>query len=294
MNDIGVNKMKIRVTTLLALVGGSALALASGPVLLRHNFAPNQKDEYKVEMTMLQKVAIPSMGDQDMNVKGGMKYHLTYGAKDATSGKADFGLKITDIKMDMEGPMADAADMTDQIPKEMKLEAKIDDRNRITDYKVDKANMSMMMMSGANSAMSNFFIEFPEKEVAIGDTWDVKMPKNPMMGNEEAILKAKLVGEKDVDGKKMYVLTLEGKINTKIDMGEMMKGEADPTGMLAGMDMVVSGSMDMNSEALVDQASGKTISMTTKMKTKQQMEMKAMGMTLDMSGDITMKVSLAK
>lgn len=288
--------MKFRTTMLIGagLVTAVAMAATQG-VLLRHNFATDMQDVYKVDMTMKQKISIPSMGDQDLDMKGSMKYALKYGASDSATGKSDLTMNISDMKFDLTGPMAEMANMGDQLPKEMKLKAKIDGRNRVSDLKAEGANMQMMMMSGAGSMMSSLFIEFPEKEVAVGDTWDVKIPKNAMTGNEETILKATLVSEKEVDGKKIWVLGMTGKIPTKLDMAELMKGQPDPSGgAMAGMEMVITGTTDLKAEAQVDKATGKTLVITTTMKMKNQMEMKSMGMTLDMNGDMTTKMSLVK
>jgi len=272
----------------------AALAMAKGGVLIRHTFASGSTEVYKVTMNMANKIAIPSMGDQDMSMTGGMTYTMSYGAADEKTGKSDLKMKITDLQMKIDSAMGDMSQMMGEMPKEMLLNGKIDSRNRLSDLKAD-GQAAMMMMSGTNSATMGLFIEFPEKEVNIGDTWEVVLPKNPMTGNLEAKLTAKLEGEKDVEGKPVWIVSMAGQVPMKVDMAELMKNQPDPTGGAAsGMEMVITGTIDLKSTALVDKATGKTLSMTTDMKNKQTMDMTSMGMSIDMNGTMKIDMKLQK
>jgi hypothetical protein len=114
-------------------------------------------------------------------------------------------------------------------------------------------------------------IEFPEKPVAAGDTWDVVVPKSPVLSNEEQKLTAKFVGEKEVDGKSVYVLSLNGSLKSNINVGELMKANPVPElEALGAIDMTIVGTLEISGEANVDKVTGQTISMTMKLTSKQE------------------------
>lgn len=283
-----LTKMSLFVTCAAA----ATLAWANAGVLLRHEFKADATDVYNITMSMDQKITIPSMGDQDMNMKSTMKYTLKYGAP-GTDGKAPLKMTISDMDMKMDGSMGDMSGMMGQMPKEMVISGKIDKRNRLSDMKAEGQAGMAAMMSGANNAMIGMFVEFPEKEVNAGDEWEIVLPKNPMTGNLEAKLTAKLIGEREENGVNCYVITLGGKIPMKMDMAEMMKNQpgADQMG---GMEMVISGTIDLKAAAFVEKATGKTIKMDNVMDMKQQMEMKAMNMTMDMNGKMKFLMALKR
>ncbi|HMS56125.1 MAG TPA: hypothetical protein PKA27_12060 [Fimbriimonadaceae bacterium] len=269
-----------------------AIAMAQSASLIRFDVKADSSDNYVVESTMKNTMNMPTGGEQDMTIKSSMKYALKYGAADK-DGKHGLDMTVTDIKMDMEGPMAEMAGQMGEMPKEMKFDGKIDNRYRVTELKQAGASQNpMLAMMGSSMNWTMLFVELPEKEVSVGDSWDVTIPKNAMMGIPETTLKAKLVGEKDHNGTACWAINLTGKIPTKVDMAEMMKGQPDPTGQMANMEIFISGTMDMDTEALVAKTGGKAQLVTTKVKTKQTIEIKNVGMSMDMSGDMVMKMSL--
>lgn len=275
--------------TAFALV---AVAIAQSANLIRVDIKPDSTDNYVVESTMKNVMNMPTGGEQDMTIKSSMKYALKYGAADK-DGKHNLGMTVTDIKMDMEGPMAEMAGQMGEMPKEMKFEGKVDNRYRVTELKQAGASQNpMLAMMGSSMNYTMLFIELPEKEVNVGDSWDVNIAKNPMMGIPDTTLKATLKGEKDNNGTPCWVISLTGKIPTKMDMAELMKDQPDPSGMMANMEMIITGTMDLNTEALIAKNGGKAQVVTSNMKTKQTIEIKNIGMSMDMSGDMVMKMSL--
>lgn len=275
--------------TAFALV---AVAIAQSANLIRVDIKPDSTDNYVVESTMKNVMNMPTGGEQDMTIRSSMKYALKYGVADK-DGKHNLGMTVTDIKMDMEGPMAEMAGQMGEMPKEMKFEGKVDNRYRVTELKQAGASQNpMLAMMGSSMNYTMLFIELPEKEVNIGDSWDVNIAKNPMMGIPDTTLKATLKGEKDNNGTPCWVISLTGKIPTKMDMAELMKDQPDPSGMMANMEMIITGTMDLNTEALIAKNGGKAQVVTSNMKTKQTIEIKNIGMSMDMSGDMVMKMSL--
>lgn len=266
----------------------TALAMAQDAVTLRRELKSNTKDTYKVEMTSKTSMDIPQMGPQEMTMKAWMNYALKTGEVKET--KADLDTVITDLKFEMEGPMADMMKQQGgmpEMPKEMLFKGQIDNRNRISDLKF-QGKMDMMTMSMVNQASTiAMFVEFPEGAIKVGDTWKVTIPKNAFVGNDDTQMDAKLIGE---EGGKWKV-QMAGTMKLKPDMKEIMKGQ-DPTGTGMEMDMNVTGTMKLETQALIDKATGKTVEMTTKVDSKSVMEITNLGMSMDQSSNGTIKLTL--
>ncbi len=277
---------RTRALFLLALAGAT-LALAQDAVTLRRELKADGKEVYKMEADTKSLTDIPQMGEQEMTIKSSLLYTMTTAAP--TDGKSDIGATMTDIKVKMEGPMADMMQGGPEIPKEIKFKGSIDTRNRVTDFKVDgKADLMTMMMASTNS-FSNFFIEFPEKPVKVGDTWPVVIPKNPLIGNEESTLMARLDGERD--GK--WVLKMVGDIKINGDMSELMKGQ-DPTGTGMEMKIKMTGLMKMATEALVDKVTGQTLEVTTALDSDIVTDIENIGIKTTQKSKGTVKLTLQK
>ena len=270
----------IGAVSLISLV--AAASLQQG-VILRRDLKAEQTDVYKVETKMKQSVESP-MGAQDMDMTQSMTYTMKTGTAGA-DGKAPITLTVTDMKFDMGGA---GGGMMPEMPKEMKMSGKIDERNRFTDLKVEGANAMMQMMGGSTTnSLGSSFIEFPEKEVKIGDEWDIVMPANKMAGIQESKMKAKLIGEKDGN----WEVKMAGPMSMKMDIGAMMKeqGGSDPTGgMMDGA--VMTGKIDMDATAIVEKGTGRTKDITMKMKTKMNMDMAGMSIGITGDGATTMKL----
>ena len=271
-------------------IGALALALATfaiaqDTITLKRELKTGAKDVYKVVAETKTLIDVPSMGEQEMTMKSSMNYALTTGEVDGTSAKV--ALSISDIENKVEGPMADMMQGMPEMPKEFKFNGKLDSQNRLSDMKLDgKMDMATMMMASTTSTM-NMFVEYPSGAVKIGDSWDVVIPKNPMLGNEDTKFKATLVGEKD--GK--WVLKMNGELKIKLDMGELMKGQ-DPTGTGMEMQMVMTGTMKVDTDAIVDKVTGKTTEMTTALDSISVIDIVNMGIKTDQKAKGTIKMTL--
>jgi hypothetical protein len=127
--------------------------------------------------------------------------------------------------------------------------------------------------------------------VKVGQEWDVPVPKNPMMEKDQ-ILKAKLVGEREVDGVKVWVVTIAGPMEMNADLSKMMADA--PDNPAAGMKMLMSGTIQVSGENLIEQGSGRLVLSTQKADSKMKMELPDMGMSIDMTGTTTSKMALKK
>lgn len=262
----------------------TALAVAQDAVTIKRELKSGDTAVYKVVTDTKTLMDIPSMGEQEMIMKSSMSYALTTG--EVADGKADIGLTLSNIEAKVEGSMADMMPAP-EMPKEMKFKGKLDSRNRLSDVKFEgKLDMMAMMLMSTTSTM-NMFVEFPAGPIKIGDTWDVVILKNPLLGNEETLFKATLAGEKD--GK--WVLKMSGELKLKSDLSEIMKGQ-DVTGTGLDMQMVMTGTMKMETEALVDKTSGKTLESTTLMDSATTMDIVNMGIKSDQKAKGSIKMTL--
>lgn len=275
-----------RIRTLGALaLAIAAVSFAQDTVTIKRELKAGAKDIYKVVTETKTLMDIPSMGEQEMIMKSTMNYALTTG--EVKDDSAEVGLTISDIQAKIEGSMADMMQGMPEMPKEMKFKGTLDARNRLSNVKLDgKLDMMAMMMANTTSTM-NMFVEYPGGPVKVGDSWEVVVPKNPMLGNEDTKFKATLVGEKD--GK--WQIKMSGELKLKSDLSEMMKGQ-DPTGTGLDMQMVMTGTMKMESEALVNKTTGKTVEMTTALDSATTMDIVNMGIKSDQKAKGTIKMTL--
>jgi hypothetical protein len=145
-------------------------------------------------------------------------------------------------------------------PKTRTAKTLIDERNRI-----NPKNAVLKPMESSNQLwLVTDHIPFPEKEVKVGDTWEVTLPTNTVLGAKVA-LQAKLAGEEDFQGQKAWVITAEGKgIKTKQPVKISMGG--DP------QDATVTGVANATIKVLVEKSTGRTLSLTAKVHNEQQLE----------------------
>ncbi len=281
----------------LIFLGGVVMtAIASAawldPITLRHALSPDSTETYKMVTDVKQTVAVPGQGDVDILMNTSMDVAMKTGKAD-DKGSFDIETTMSNIKTTMDGPMAEMMQQQqDKAPKTIKTTGKINDRNQMTmnPDKSAKADPMTQLMGGTSAGASVMFVEFPEKPVSVGDTWTFNLPKTPMYGKEAPVVNAKLVGEKDFNGTKVWIVSTDGKIKLNVDLGEMMKDQ--PGNPMAGQSMIMTGNIDMTGEALIDQANGKTLSYITKMKSKANMDMG--GMSIDTTGTVTNTLTAAK
>lgn len=300
----------MKIGTMTALCGVAAMTLFGFTVqdegiTLRRDLKTIGTDNYKMDMKVSQTIQLGSMGMGDMpiDITMAMKMAFRLNDQDPETKKSPVDITLSDIKMDMQGLPGGggAGGGMPEMPKEIKSKAKIDERNRFTDIQNlpipgqgGQMSQMMMMMSGSSNPVSGFLIEFPEKAIKVGDTWDVTMPKNPMMGSTDVVLKATLKGEKEFMGEKAYEIVLSGSFPLKVDMAEVMKNNPEMQGMMGGMNMLLSGKIEMRSVFLIQKESGKTLSMESLVKSTQRLDLPDMGQGFDMSGETTFKVLIEK
>lgn len=290
-------------TKSLALVAAGAmlvmLAIAqSGGILLRRELKENASDSYKLKIVANQTI---DMGGMQMPIDVTTTADLGLNTLKVSNEKkeADLEVKLTNLKLDM-GDMAGMGGMMPELPKEVVSTGVIDARNRIKmnppkpsgGQQGNMMAMVGMMSGGFGDPVGILSFEFPEKALAVGESWEVVLPKNPMTGNTETKLNAKLVAEKDHNGVAAYEILISGKVPYKVDTAELAKSNPDVAGAFGGMAMLISGSADISTSAIVAKGSGKTLAIDSTVKSNSVVEMPSQGMTLNTSG--TVKTTLTK
>lgn len=261
-----------------AVIAASVAMAAQDGITLRKTLTTGT-ETYHMESTVKQTISLPGGNDQDMGIKSASTYTYKIGSVDATAGQAPVEVTTKIDKMDFDGPMADMINgQKEKLQAPITITGKIDARNHFTGDPKQKIDPRTVIFGPATSSILTPFIEFPEKPVNPGDTWDVTIPKGPITSNEDQKLTAKFVGEKVVDGTSVNVLSLSGTIKMNINIGELMKANPVPElEALGAVDMTITGTMDMAGEANVDKTTGQTLSMTLKLTVKQEMAIAALG-----------------
>jgi len=280
-----------------SLVAASIAMAAQDGITLRKTLRQGI-ESYHMESSLKQTVSLPGgAGDQEMGMTSVTAYTYKIGTVDATAGTAPVELSAKVEKFDVDGPLAEAMNSNkDKVLVTTKTNGKLDSRNRFTPDTGKKVDPMAVMLGSASSSLVGPFIEFPEKAVKIGDSWDITIPKSPMTGKEDQKLTATLVSEKAVDGKSLYLVILKGTLKITINMAEIMKDNANADLQALGAnDMTISGTIDLNGEANLDKATCQTQSMNIKLLAKQEISVAALGdQKISSSSTGTIKITLDK
>ncbi len=253
----------------LGTAGLIVTSFSPSGILLRRKLQEGQKDVYRVEMRAQQNATFEG------GVAAGVPYDLSIDAGTSVKvsvimGKLSDDKKVADLEMefaDFQGTL-EVMGQVQELPAEVmnmnqKITGRLDERNRlsVTGLPGLPPQLAGFVSSfGMNSNLSSFlFVEFPEKEINIGDTWDVKIPATPFTGNKEVILKARLVGEREEANKPVYEISIEGIIPVNLDLKQF--ASAFPMFQAQGMDlkMLMTGTIKMEVNALVEKESGRTL-----------------------------------
>lgn len=250
-------------------------------VVLRLVLKENTTDNYKVESKATQVINLPNgMGEQEMTILTTSSYKVTTGKVDAEKGVADVTVETSVDKIDADGPMGEM--MAQNKPKPMTLKGTLNNLGKLT---LDTSKLSMSDLQfggGSQQSGGGVYVEFPDKAIKVGDSWDYKIPKSPITGSEDQKMTLKLVGEKKVGDKDVWVISTTGTMKLDIDSSKLPKGDADAGNPMAGQDMKIKGTIDVVGESLVEKATGRTLKSEAKLKSKNTIEV--MGMNIDSTG----------
>jgi hypothetical protein len=249
----------------------ATVATAQSPVTFKRDLKTASSDIYSLVTESKNSI---EFGGSSQAINSNISMTMEFNTAASESETADVTIVTRDFKFESDSPMGQAPEM----PKEMKSTGKIDVRNRITDVKAQNAPegmAAMMINSTGGSSWMAMFVEFPDKAVNVADKWDMKIPPLPMMSDKETTVSATFKGEKDG----AYWVSVEGSIPMNFDSSKMPGGGADAMGS-----MTMTGTMTMNNDVMIEKISGRTISVTSTMKFKANMDVQ--GMTIPMTGDV--------
>lgn len=275
-------KRTSRIIVLAGMAVASMAFVRQEGNLLRLTLKENTTDIYKIETKAKQTVNSPA-GEQEIGINAASTYKVTIKKLDTDKGTADLSIENTTDKFDVDGPLAEMIPK----PKPSTLTGKLSSRGRF-DPDLGKVSTEQLMGGGGQlGGPSPVFVELPEKAVKIGDTWDVVISKGPFTTSEDQKLTAKLVGEKKLNDKDVWIISTSGSLKSDIDSSKLPKKADDDAGGLSGQDVKIKGTTEITLESLVEKTTGRTLRSEMKTKTKNTIEIVQMGVTVDSSGSST-------
>lgn len=271
-----------------ALAASFVLAPQQG-TLLRHELKENTTETYKVATVIKQTMTIPSVGDQDVDMKSTMNYAVKINKIDPATGVAQVDTVVSDMKTEADGMIGEMMQgAQNDAPKEIKTTGTLDGRNRFTATKKPANSSAQMILEQLNPTSSIVFIELPDKAVAVGDSWTFDLPKSPLFGKDQQKLTAKLTGERDG----AWVVSVTGTIQLDADLTEIMKNM--PNNPMAGTQTNLKGGATLKGEALLDKMSGKMTSYVIDATSKSTVSFAEQGISIDTAGTIKTVMTLQK
>jgi len=292
---------------LVALV--SVAYAAQDQILLRRELTEGATEVYKVDSVLKQNITTP-MGDQDMVVTTSASCSVKVGKVDKDKGLAaiETVTKVDSTKLDGSLAAMMGGGQDPKLPEPKTEKGSLDNRNRLTmdkpvaDPKAPKdsgdSSGMMGMLKGLTSpgaATLLGFLELPEKQIKIGDSWDIALPggaASTNVGVKDVKITVTYTGEKEIDGQKVYVLATKGSFKLDFDSSKMPKKEGEQASPFG--DFKMTGTAEVSGEGYVDKATGKTISNTVEVKTKTNFTLVQMAMDLPTVGTVTMTLKLQK
>jgi hypothetical protein len=269
-------------TSLFATV---ALAAQDG-TLLRRALKVGEEDSYTLTSKTVTTVELPGgMGEQEIQFNQKSSYKVK--AVKLTEKGADVETTSQVEEFDAEG-MPGMADM-EQLKRPVTLKGTLDAQNRLRVVTEAAANPMSMMMGSQTSGAGTAFVELPDGPVKVGDTWQVEMPKSPLM--EAQKVTSRLAGEKVHNGRPVWIVIIEGKLDLKMGPMELPGDGGNP---MAGQRISIQGEMLLNSEGLVDKETGKTVRMESKSAMKMSTSLVDMGLDINSSSSTTNVLEIKK
>jgi hypothetical protein len=281
--------MKLTRTLLLvgAGLGSSAFALQDAQTIQR-TLTENTTEVYKIDSKVNQTIESQQMGEMPLNVTSAMTYQINTGKVDPSGGTAAVQVTVSVDKMDADGPLGDL--LGQQKIKPVIETGTIDKFGHMVLEAPKAFDLMEAAMAGTQTTQSSMFIELPNHPVKVGDTWTIAIPKSAFMSDDQSIT-AKLVGDKTVDGKSVWVVDVTGNVTTVIDSTKMPSSGDSPS-PLSKMKFVCKQFAQVDGEGFVDKATGRTVSYTTGGKMKNTIEIPDHDMTIDANGTYSSTVKL--
>jgi hypothetical protein len=238
-----------------------------------------------------QTMSSSAVGEQEISVDAASTFAIKTLDVDA-SGKANIEATTTITKMDIQSGFG-APPNKPTAP--VVLKGTLDNLGRLLlEFSAKGLNPMTMSASSQLSPSVGMLVELPDKAVQQGDSWDILVPKSPMMGATDQHLTAKWTDTKTVDGKTILVVTISGPIKVDADLSSYLDslqqaGNAPP---FPFKHLTLKGSMEFKGTAEVDEATGKTLDMDSSFDSDINTEISDVGISMDVKGKTTMQSKL--
>lgn len=259
--------------TSIPLMGG-------GSVTLARTFKAGEEQKYKMDMTMNQQMGSGDQkaGQMKMTITADMDQKTTSVAPDGKT--ADVLVKTSNMAFKTEPEMG----LGNMLPKEMTTNMKIDSRNQVSAATVSGVQGAMagqLDQMGLGSNPMGFGASLPDHPVKVGESWDVPLPKMPMLETTGS-LKATLVGEKTVDGTPSWEIKITGSLPIKMNLAQSKAPAAGTS----------TGTMDMDFDVFLEKGTCALVSSKGTNKTKMSIDAGPKG-KMDTSMDMSVSITKA-
>jgi hypothetical protein len=278
--------MKLNRSFIVTLAGTAIIATAwanQGGILLRRQLVEGSTERYQIQMKMATNVEMPGgLGDQELGVTTEGTYDIKVGKMNWQIPGAAIETTITLTKMEAEGIMAGA--FGDKVPPPATTAGTLDIFGRLRSKAAAPSVGSDPLGQGMSSSILT--IELPEKPISIGESWKITVPKSPLT-KEAQFLTATLTDERDG----ALAVKLAGTYHIEMAPRKVDAAEAGGSPM-QGQRVGIKGDITIEGTGALDRASGKTLWLTTKTKTKQEVSMPDMGMKINSESTVDSSVKL--
>ncbi len=265
----------------LILLSFAALAVASiAPasaegIRLKRSFVENEITKYKVETTGTHVIVSPLLGDQEIQEKG--VFSLDIKTLTVTQEAKGYNIQADSLVQTYEktGPMAQMVPGP-KVGDRRTQQGTLDSFNNLTIAKEAKTNLLAYGLEDASTI--GLIITFPDRDLKVGDSWDVVLPPNPAVKVSESQYRATLQSERTIDGVDVVLVSLIGKAKSTVDMAKAFANGGEATAALPPLEkalMMVE--VDLKADLVIEKATGKTRSVTATIASKEVTELQLKG-----------------
>lgn len=275
--------LKYVVLTGLLLGGIASPSTIDDAVLLRRQLVPDCVSKYHFEMASKQSVTMPDgTTNPEVGISVSMDYVMKAGSE-LVNGRLPVTITVSNYRYESLDPMPG------DIPKEVTMQGMLDDRNTITEVRMEKMDRKYRELMEASLKMLQNHIPFPEQPVKVGDTWDIVMAPSSTAPAKPTSFKMRFDGERKVGERSYWVVSSNETNPLDMDLSAM----GDPTDQPPVGNIAMKGNMEVTMEFLFEK-SGRLYSMVTGMKTDVKLETSQASGKVHVVGDIVSRMNLVE
>lgn len=270
------------------VVAGSALA---DGFRLKRVLVEGETTKYKVELGGKQNISSPMFGDQEIGSNTVTILQIKTLAANAEAKSFDIEATTTVESSTKSGAMA-AMVPSPKAGDQIVQKATLNVQNKLILAKNTKVSNQIQGLEVVSAA--GLMIDFPDRDLKVGDSWEVSIPASPYtVESKDAKYTATVQSEKTLDGKDVVIISLVGSAKTTIDVGKMMAESADVNSPIpAGTKVITTSDAELHSDIVVEKATGRTISVTATVKSKETTDVDMNGQPLSIPSTTTLTLSV--